>query len=181
MGSKKTDVKKEIKENYIIIFSISGKEYSSKLEEIVGASAKAFSKICYVSLNKPYDTLVPIFKKLGIETGKMIFVDCVTAGFSKHVDGLNVVSVSSPKALTEMNIAINKTSDREKFQGLVFDSLSTLLVHEQPSTVIKFSHSVISKLRTAESHGVFMCLREDMKGELMKDLSMFVDKIVELG
>lgn len=180
MRSKGIEIKKEIKNNSIIIFSVPGNEYSGRLEEIVGASAKAFSKICYVSLNKPYDTLVPIFKKLGIETGKMIFVDCVTAGFRKPAAGLNVVSVSSPKALTEINITINKISDSKKFQGLVFDSLSTLLVYEQPSTVIKFSHSVISKLRAAESHGVFMCLREDLKGELMKDLSMFVDRIVEL-
>ncbi len=174
----KSGIGKEIKENDIVLFLISDKRYPESVKDIAAAAAKTFSKICYVSLNKPFDTLVSIFNKSGVDTDKIVFVDCVSGGFKK-TGGANVVFVSSPKALTEMDIAIKKALDKEKFQGLVFDSLSTLLVYEEPFTVIKFSHSVISKLRNAKAKGVFLTLKGDIKSELVKDLGMFVDKVVE--
>ena len=63
----------------------------------------------------------------------------------------------------------------------ILDSLSTLLIYEEPSTVIKFSHSIISAFRSREVKAVLTCLEGDVGSELIKDLSMFVDKVVELG
>ncbi len=179
MANARNNIKKEIKGHDILVFLISEKNYSESLKDIVDVSTKNFKKTCYVSLNKPYDTLIPMFQKAGIKTRNFIFIDCVKVGIKGFSD-VKVVFVSSPKALTEMDIAIKKALDKEKFDGLVFDSLSTLLVYEEPSTLIKFSHSVISKLRSAGVKGIFLALKDDVKSELMKDLSMFVDKVVEV-
>jgi len=167
--------------NDVLLFLISNQEYSEKVREIAGASIKAFRKVCYISLNKPFETLFSSFRSNNIDAGKMIFIDCVTTGGRSPANGPKVFFVSSPNALTDLSISINKVIDEEKIDAIIFDSLSTLLVYQQPSMVIKFSHSIISKLRAAKVKGVFTCLKEDIRGELVKDLSMFVDKIVEVG
>ncbi len=62
----------------------------------------------------------------------------------------------------------------------MFDSLSTLLAYEGSSSIIQFSHNVITKLRINNCKAVFITLKEDINSELIKDLYMFVDKVVEL-
>jgi hypothetical protein len=173
-------LRKEIKENGIIVVLIPKSEYAGKIKGIVKDTSKIQGKLCYVSLNRPYKFLVPVLKSASVDIKKIIFIDSATSGFSEPKDGLKVVIVSSPKALTELNIAMNKIIEKEKVKSVLFDSLSTLLVYEQSHTVIKFSHSVITKLRSTDVKGVFLALKEDTDSELIKDLSMFADKIVEI-
>jgi hypothetical protein len=169
------DIRKGIKENDIMVFVIPNKDYRTALVKIAKALSKLHKKICYISLNKPHKALLKEFEKNGIEHNKFLFIDCVGKGPSE-----GVLYVSSPKALTEMNITINKALARG-IESNLFDSLSTLLIYEQPSTVIKFTHSVISSFRNKGIKAVFTCLKGDAKSELIKDLSMFVDNVVELG
>jgi len=175
------DLKKEIANQEMLLFLIPNQKYSERLRDVAGASAKLFERTCYVSLNKPYDTLASSFKNDNMDMRKITFIDCVTQGGKNAPAGQKVVFVSSPSALTDMSIAINKVIDEDKAQSVIFDSLSTLLVYQEPSMVIKFSHSLISKLRAAKVKGILTCLQDDVKGELVKDLGMFVDKVVELG
>ena len=178
--TKTISIKKEIEENDILLMFVPGNFYHERVGDIILASQKMFSRICCVSLNRPCETVASMLKKSEADIEKIIFIDCTTSNFSRPKTGINVFYVSSPKALTELSIAINKAITKEKAKVLVFDSLCTLLLYEQPSTVIKFSHSVISRLRENKVKGVFICLRDDIKSELFKDISMFVDKIVEV-
>jgi hypothetical protein len=89
-----------------------------------------------------------------------------------------VVNVSSPKALTEMSITIGKVLELGKIEALIFDSLSTLLVYTDPSTVVKFTHSLISLLRSKNVSGLLMCVEGGASSNMVKDISMFADKVV---
>jgi archaellum biogenesis ATPase FlaH len=71
--------------------------------------------------------------------------------------------------------------ESKKPEVTVFDSLSTLLVYEDPSVVTRFVHSIISVFRSMGSKSVLISLKDDVKTELVKDLGMFVDKVVEMG
>jgi archaellum biogenesis ATPase FlaH len=170
-------IKADIEKNDIIVFTIPNKNYTDNTLKIVSALSSIHKKICYVSLNRPYNTIIKNFQDIKIDVKKFLFIDCVTQKREEHP---SVVCVSSPRALTELNIAISKVLST-KVDSTVFDSLSTLLIYEQSSTVIKFAHSVITMFRNAGSKGIFTCLKEDINSELIKDLSMFADKIVELS
>jgi N-acetyl-gamma-glutamylphosphate reductase len=89
--------------------------------------------------------------------------------------------VSSPHALTEINIAFSKSLDEKKCDSSLFDSLSTLLAHEKVHIIIQFTHNVITKVKVSNCKAVFIALKEDVNSELIKDLYMFVDKVVELS
>jgi len=112
---------------------------------------------------------------------KFFFIDAVTASVKTPEENDNVVFISSPRALTELNITLNKVLEVGNLDCTVFDSLSTLLVYEDQMTVIRFVHNVMAKLRTTNSKGVFTALKEDITTNLMKDLNMFADKVVELS
>jgi hypothetical protein len=177
---KNYSLKGKIKSSGILLFLIPSGKYADKLKDIMKACSDMFNRICFVSLNKPYMTLEAEFRKSGIETKKIFFLDCISPESGSAGDDSKVILVSSPKALTELSIAINKVVEKEKIEILVFDSFSTLTAYEDIFTVVKFAHSAILKLRSAGVKGIFPCPREDMESELAKDLSMFVDKIVEM-
>ncbi|MCJ7646936.1 hypothetical protein MUO65_08610 [bacterium] len=159
----------------ITIFLFSEKDYARKMENIMLSTSSAYSRICYVSLNKPHAVLSDSFKKSGIDLKKIFFIECTgNAGGGKWEQ---VVYVSSPKALTEMSITIGKVIEMGKIEALIFDSLSTLLVYEDPSTIVKFTHSLISILRSKNVSGFLMCAKSGQSEAIIKDISMFADRV----
>lgn len=160
----------------ISVLVISDKSYPSKMKELVSSISSDYSRICYVSLNKPYSAALDSIGKSGANPKKFFFVDCT--GTPPKNEG-QVVFVSSPKALTEMSITIGKVMEMGKIEVLIFDSLSTLLVYEEPFTVVKFTHSLISALRAKKAAGVLVCLEGWKSAELVKDISMFADRVVK--
>lgn len=176
---QKEELKRALKENEIILLLLPNEKYSEKIVDVAKIMG-TFGSVCYVSLNKPYKTLVGDFEKRGVKTGKFFFIDCVTKKVKEEEGDEQVAYVSSPRALTEMNIVMKKVLETGSIEIAIFDSLSTLLVYEDPHVVVKFAHSVISMFRTLGSKGVIISLKEDMESELIKDLNMFVDKVVEM-
>lgn len=175
------NITKIIDNNEIIVFVIPDKDYSKwlrKLSRVIGNSQKG---ICYVSLNKPYTNLV---KELALDNKaikRFLFIDAITETVKKPKPNERVIFVSSPNALTELSIIMVKALETDKVDYMVFDSLSTLLVYEDAATAIKFTHNIIVKLRTTKTKGIFTILKGDITKSLMKDLSMFVDKVVDLS
>lgn len=171
------DVTKHLKEGKIIVFVVSNKKYVERINDITLAVTKTNKSVIYVSLNKPYNVLIDTFLKKKIDVKKLSFIDSVSSKVSKPKD-YKVSFVSSPKALTELSITMNEML--KSTDSMIFDSLSTLLVYEDPSTVIKFAHSVISKIRTTNKEFVIISLSEDVDKSVLKDIGMFVDKVVTL-
>jgi hypothetical protein len=165
-----------IKRTEIIILVIPDKTYASRMKELVSSLSSSHNRICYVSLNKPYSATVEMIKKYGADTNKFFFVDCTEKRADEKAG--QVVNVSSPKALTEMSITISKVMDLGKIDALIFDSLSTLMVYEEPSIVVKFAHSLISTLRSKKVTGALVCLEGGKNTELVKDISMFADSVI---
>jgi len=164
-------------EKGVTVMVIPEKEYASKMNDVVSSTASSYTRICYTSLNKPYSILSQSFKKSGIDLKKILFIECS----GKTGDGKweQVVYVSSPKALTEICITIGKVIEMGKIDVLIFDSLSTLLVYTDPSTVVKFTHSLISILRSKNVSGVLVCAKSSQSESIIKDISMFADNMLE--
>ena len=173
-----TKIESAIKNNDILVFLVPNTKYSECLEKIVSNISKKFERICYVSLNKPYTTICRELENKKIDTEKFFFIDAVSQKIES--DKEHVLYVSSPRALTELSITINKVLEIGSVQVVVFDSLSTLLVYEGSMTVIKFVHSIISTIRNMKAKAVFTCLKEDISNDLIKDLNMFADDLIEL-
>lgn len=170
------DLAKEINDNEVLVI-VYGEDYQQKLIENIKEAEKQIEKICYVTLNKPYHNLVETFKKNSINLKKFLFIDAITSTVIKPKPADNCLFISSPSALTELNITIDETAKHSP-NLLIFDSLSALLVYQKGPTAIKFVHSIANGLRIHKVKAIFTILKGDVDSVLMKDLGMFADKVI---
>lgn len=173
------DLTKEFQDNDILVVVFS-ENYQEKLFELIKEIEKQDEGICYISLNKPYPSLIGSFKKNNINVNKFLFVDAITCTVKRTKPEKNCIFISSPNALTELNIVITETIKSQNFKFLVFDSLSALLVYEKMLGVREFVHSVVNNLRIYKTKGAFIILKGDIDSTVMRDLRMFADKIVKI-
>ena len=116
-----------------------------------------------------------------INQKKFLIIDGLTKSVNpKATPADNCMFVSSASALTELSITLNKVAATGKFDGLLLDSLSTLLIYNKPGTVCKCVHSIINKMKAAEITTVFTALEGDTNSQVLKELGMFVDNIIHV-
>ncbi|PIN85312.1 MAG: hypothetical protein COV47_02840 [Candidatus Diapherotrites archaeon CG11_big_fil_rev_8_21_14_0_20_37_9] len=157
---------------------IPNKDYGKGMTLLARKISRDYNKIVYVNLNELYDNLVNRLRKENIDPKKFYFIDAVTMAsvkdFTKHG---NCSFVSSPNSLVELSLAISRALTNEKPQALIFDSISTLLIYENETTVTKFIHSLIGKIKAMSVTAFFTALEGDSQTEAIKDLTMFVDNV----
>ncbi len=177
MGDIAHTLEAEYKKNKIVLISISSATYREKLKALAEFSMKNFKKVCYVTLNDPQESIA---QKLGItDASKVFFIDCVTSTIKPPEPKDGVTFVSSPRAFTEISIALKKAMKEQTTDFAIVDSISALMVYEKSMSVIKFVHSLILTCREGNMSAAFIILKEDVDGSMLKDLTMFVDKVVE--
>ena len=137
----------------------------------------------YVTINRPYGSLVETLKRNGIDTEKLFFIDCITrtVGGKPEVTE-NCLFIASPQNLTELGLALAQAMEMMKERGnkfLLLDSLSTLLIYNNTETVARFSHFLTTKIRLSKLKGIFLLVeREDE--DLLSTVSQFCDKVIKL-
>ncbi len=172
-------IKNELSSNKTVLALIPSIEYNKHLVKMVKELSKEGS-ICYVTLNKTFDSLIELFEKKRINVKNIVFVDAITKTF-RHVPDQTekVYFCSSPEALTEISIAINKLLEHN-FKFLIFDSLTNLIIYAEREPVAKFIASLINKIKTSNTRAIFYAVRIEEQKELINEASMFVDKVIEL-
>jgi len=174
------DIKKEIKDNEVLVLSLSG-NYKKNMLNVTKDLSSQFERLCYVTLNQQSKELIEKFKAEKIDLNKFSFIDGVTNTTAQISPAKNCTFITAPNALTEMNIAIMKECKKKKAPSLfILDSLSTLLVYESPSILIEFVHSVVETVKVHKIKIAFTTLNADLNSPLMKDLAMFADNIIEI-
>lgn len=172
------NIKEKIGKNKIVILVIPNEKYAESIVEIARSLASDYKKICYVNLNRPYSTLINIFESQDIDSNRFFFIDGVTKKTDEAKKVHNCLYVDAPNALTQLSLGINKLFKTLKPEILLFDSISTILIYEKASTVTKFMHHLIGKIRSIDCIAIFTALEEGTISDLMKDLHMFTDKTI---
>jgi KaiC/GvpD/RAD55 family RecA-like ATPase len=172
------DIKKELDENKTALLLMPSTEYNSDIIDIVKQLSE--KKVCYITLNKTFDSLMEIFKKKGVNTENLVFIDAISKTIKKTTEVDNCFFVSSPGALTELSLVISKFLKQE-FDYLIFDSLTNLMIYEKKAPVAKFLSSLINKISATETKSVFYAISVKEQDELIKQCSMFVDRVIDLG
>ncbi|MBI4153055.1 hypothetical protein HY497_00905 [Candidatus Woesearchaeota archaeon] len=149
--------------------------YSESLIQILQSMENR--ALCFVTLNKPAASLEAGLVRFGISTQKIFFVDAVTGGLGKSQEKDNVLYLSSPEAFTELSIAVSEILRTGKFDALLFDSLSTLLIYADGYRAERFAASLIEKTKSTGSLGVYTCLEGDVQSSLIQRSCMHVDDI----
>ena len=137
----------------------------------------------YVTVNRPYESILPYLKKNSVDTDKLFFIDCITKHANSKVPKTNnCIFLDSPSNLTDIAIALHEyviaTKNNKKF--LVLDSLSTLSIHNEPMAMMKFLHYLTAKMRLWSLNGIMITLHEETDRRLISELAQFCDKMIRL-
>ena len=172
-------ISNEIKNNKIVLVTVSKEKYVESLSVLYPELVNSVDKLGYVTINKPFNSIIDLFKKNKLDVNKLFFVDVITATVQSPPKVDNCIFVSSPSALTDLGLAFSSLLAEQNCDLVFFDTISTLLIYQDIGTVTKFIHNVVTKARVLDKRIIFLSLSED-SDSLIKDMNMFVDKVVEL-
>lgn len=173
------NIEKEISQNQTLLLLMSSTDYNSEIVDVV---KKLNGKnICYVTLNKTSESLKELFTKKKIKTENIVFIDAISKTIKNVSDqSKGVYYVSNPGALTELSIVIEKFL-RHKFDCIIFDSLTNLLIYESKAPVAKFVSSLVNKVKQSKTKLILYALSVKEQEALIKESGMFVDRVLDLG
>ena len=136
----------------------------------------------YVSVTKPYDTLLKQYSFLK-EVKNVKFIDCISraAGITKPEK--NVEFIESPTMLEKLSLEIMnifKEVDPKTKKYLVIDSLSNLIVYNDPEIVTEFFYHIINRTRTKEIHTISLAIEDEGLEKYLNRLIFLNDKILKV-
>jgi KaiC/GvpD/RAD55 family RecA-like ATPase len=134
----------------------------------------------YITLNTGYSKATDTMKKKGIDTAKLFFVDAVSKSTGKTIKSDNCSLVEGPQSLTELSMAIATTAASGKYSFLVMDSINVLLLYNDLKTTEKFSHYLISRMRSINMGAIILSVQDETVDKMISTVSQFCDGIVRL-
>lgn len=174
--------------NFIVLVTVDSKNYAKVNMETLRylCNEKELHGI-YITVNKPYDTIVKILQDNKINPKNLYFIDCITdmtagKGIKESKKTDRVLYMDSPQNLTDLAVAISEAisniKDEEKF--LFMDSLSTFLIYNTVGTMAKFTHFMTGKMRLWGLRGILMSLEKEMDPTFISHISQFCDEVVSV-
>lgn len=171
-------------QQYVALATVDASKYQeTNIEFISYLTTVSNTPGVYVTLNKPFATLDALFKKAGINTDMVIFIDAVTRTSGGAIEKTSkCLFIGSPENLSDISLAMDQAvraiPGEQRF--LFFDSLSTLLIYNKATTVAKFVHFLSGKMRVWGVKGIIITLEKESDKELLSELSQFCDIRLEL-
>ena len=177
------DLIKEITSSKFLLIMMEENEYVSRMEEIIKSVEKTKTKICYVCLSKPVSDVREELSKQGFSISDFFFIDVLTSHYHEPEPCKNCFFVRSPRDLASIRIAIKDAVNKKSCSVILFDTISTLLIYQQTSSVVSFAHSIMSDETKENVKKLFILLKQDTipsdeNERLMRDLGMFADKTI---
>jgi len=150
-------------------------------DNIIGI-AKSFSDeegiACFVTVNRLYSALLKDFSEAGISGKNFLFVDAVTKSINPGAEAQkNCIFLDSPSDLTRLSITISEILSSEKVTGIIFDSISTLLVYNKDGPVFKFIHALANKIKQYNKSAVLLVGKGESTDKIMDELSIYADRV----
>ena len=168
-------------ESIIFLETTEEKLFELGIFSVKRLSDKNYSGII-VSANRPYQNLVNLYKKNGINVNKMFFLDCISKNFNGQIKADNVKFIESLSSLTDISLSIHKQINNglgnKKF--IFFDSITTMLIHNKPYIFVRFIHSILTIMRLNGIGGILISLTGENNIEIRADIAQLCDKIIKI-
>ncbi len=167
-------------ENSISLLTVPRANYDELIFKILEQSKSPL--VCYVTLNKASSYLAEGLKKHNMSNNNFYFIDGISAMLRDVKEEKNCLFISSPNDLVELSIAINEIVSSKKFEMLIFDSLSNLLVYQKNNQhgLSQFFSSVSSLIKRQKMRALFICFKNDEKFPFINENAHFIDRNINM-
>jgi hypothetical protein len=136
----------------------------------------------YVTVTKPFQNIsnrLPFIT----EMRNIRFIDCISraAGISKATK--NVIFIESPTMLEKIGLEIMnifKEVDPKTKKYLVIDSLTNLIIYNDPNIVTEFFNQLINRTRARDINTISLAIEEEGMESYLNRLVFLNDKILKI-
>jgi KaiC/GvpD/RAD55 family RecA-like ATPase len=133
----------------------------------------------FVTVSKTFNHLTKTFKE-SIQNPSIKFIDCISRAAGISDNSNNCIYLESPVMLENLMLEImnnfkNKKCDFDKY--VVIDSLSALMIYNDPEIIREFISLVLNRGRAENIHVVTILVEEEMDSNKLIQLN---DKIIVL-
>jgi archaellum biogenesis ATPase FlaH len=133
----------------------------------------------FLTVSKTFDYLTKTFKE-GTRQTNIKFIDCISRAAGISEAATNCIYVESPVMLEKIILEILnnfKGMKRDLDKYIVIDSLSALMIYNDPEIIREFMTLVMNKCRSENIHVVSILVEEEMDSSKLIQLN---DKIIVL-
>ncbi|MCZ6648938.1 MAG: hypothetical protein ACE1ZC_02075 [Nitrososphaerales archaeon] len=169
----------ELIDSQVTVAILSRTNYQEERLNLTRKLAHTYNKICYITTNKPYFTIQRELEENGIDKRKFSFLDATPSDrpIDSDIHG-NTIVIGSPNNLNEISIGFSQLLNEIRFEQAIFDSVETLGLYLDWKNVVRFIHTMLSKVRKTSSHILFLTTGTE---EISKELYVFADKVMNLS
>jgi KaiC/GvpD/RAD55 family RecA-like ATPase len=133
----------------------------------------------FVTVSKTFDFLSKTYKEISQSTN-IRFIDCISRAAGISSTNNNCTYIESPVMLERLILEILNSFKGLKHEGdkyVVIDSLSALMIYNDPEIVREFSALLMNRSRTENIHIISILVEEEMTSNKLIQLN---DKIIVL-
>jgi hypothetical protein len=136
----------------------------------------------YVAITRPYQTITKQFEDV-LESNNIRFIDCISRAAGITKSDPNCIFIESPTMLEKLGLEIinlfkNVEEGTEKY--LLIDSLSSLIVYNDPEIVTEFFYHLVNKTRARNIHTISLAIEEEGLDKYFNKLIYLNDKILKV-
>ena len=138
-----------------------------------------------ITSNRPYSKLIKMCKEREIQVKNLFFIDAITLSVGlprcDEREGGSVTFVSSASAISEISFALDKQISKINEGGfMLMDSMTTFLIHNSPTTLVRFIHYALTRLRVQDTGALLTTLNNSMDAKARSEIVALCDKTITL-
>jgi hypothetical protein len=141
-----------------------------KYDDTLVSIVKNTRRVCYVTMEKPFNNIIDLFKLYNIETASMYFIDAT----GKKTVTTNVLSIQNTPE--DIKRTLEKVLKEKTISVVVIDNISAIKTLKN-FELSRFVQDMTLLIKANRAQGFFIGKLEDLGIQTLNDISMFVDKV----
>ena len=134
----------------------------------------------YVTMNLGYDEINDRLKESKVNTSKIYFIDGISSKMTEKPSADNLDLLQGPSSLTELSLAMTEAANTGKFNFILLDSLTTMLIYNDTRTTQRFAHFILSKMRNLGIGGIIFAIDSKEASEIIPSIASFCNKTITI-
>ena len=167
-------------ESYSVLLLANPESYSAVKSAILRKLSG--EKGIYIAANSPFSSLQEEISKYSLKCDDIFFIDLVSKMTNAKTPAeKNVYYLESANNLTELMVLIEKTlSPSGSSHFIVFDSISTLLVYNDPKAVEKLIHVLVGQANSYSAKLILLMVNSREQEGTIETIGQFCTKVAKI-
>ena len=171
-----------IPKDSIVLVETSAENISEVTMAVVKFLTKQNDNGIIVSANRPYVNLIDTYQRNKIDTNKVYILDLISKNQNADIPAENVMFIKNASSLTDISLSVNEHIKKLEGKKFVFiDSITTMLIHNEPYVFARFMHSIFTRMRLNGIGGIMISITDRTNREVRAEIAQLCDKVIKIN